>query len=286
MPSLILPDGRQLCFDELGKHDGFPVVYCHGFPASRIEASFFADTALAAGIRLIVPDRPGFGASDFQANRSILDWPGDIRALVEHLDIDDFSVLGVSGGAPYALACARDLNDRVQRLGLVCGLGPLHPAGASRGMGIPARCFIFLARKFPAIARPLYSHLVGPVLGQFPELAMVILNAAAPACDKEVLRDTKRREVYLNSCRGAFQQGGQGPAHDLMLYTQPWGFAAENIKTPTFLWHGEADRTVPVAMGRAYAGSIPGCQAEFLSGEGHFSLPFHAMDRILTTLRT
>ena len=37
------------------------------------------------GIRMIALDRPGYGLSDYQENRTYLDWPGDVSALADHL---------------------------------------------------------------------------------------------------------------------------------------------------------------------------------------------------------
>ena len=85
MPDIILPDRRRLRYDIYGDRTGFPIIYCHGFPSSRIEASLFDEIAIKAGVRLIAPDRPGFGESDFQDERTISDWPRDIRSLVDHL---------------------------------------------------------------------------------------------------------------------------------------------------------------------------------------------------------
>ena len=95
---LTLPDGRKLAYAEFGKPDGYPVLYCHGIPSSRLEPLLFGDGVLSQfGLRLIAPDRPGMGGSDFQTDRSFSDWPEDVGFLVETLGLDRFSVLGVSG---------------------------------------------------------------------------------------------------------------------------------------------------------------------------------------------
>src|SRR5437762_13920398 len=75
-----LADGRTLAFDEYGTATGFPVVYMHGTPGARIEWLMFGtdDMARAANVRLIVPDRPGIGLSEFQPDRKISDWPDDV----------------------------------------------------------------------------------------------------------------------------------------------------------------------------------------------------------------
>src|SRR5918995_4852185 len=123
---MTLPDGRILCFDEHGPPEGTPLMYFHGSPSARVEWALFGDEPLLErlGIRLIVPDRPGGGLSDFQPGRRYGDWPHDVSALANALEIARFSVLGFSAGGPYAAACALALPDRLSHVGLVSSLGP------------------------------------------------------------------------------------------------------------------------------------------------------------------
>ena len=119
---LTLPDGRELAYAEFGKPDGYPVLYCHGIPSSRLEPLLFGDDVLSQfGLRFIAPDRPGMGGSDFQTHRSYSDWPEDVVFLVEALGLDRFSVLGVSGGGGYAAVCAAKIPERLSKVVIVSG---------------------------------------------------------------------------------------------------------------------------------------------------------------------
>src|SRR6185312_3853086 len=101
-----LADGRTLACLELGDPSGPPVLYFHGYPGSRLEARVAAAAARRLGLRLLAVDRPGFGQSTFQTGRSIGAWAADVAALADRLALGRFSIVGVSGGGPYALACA------------------------------------------------------------------------------------------------------------------------------------------------------------------------------------
>jgi pimeloyl-ACP methyl ester carboxylesterase len=71
---LTLPDGRRLAYAEYGDPNGHPVFYFHGTPSSRLEPLILGDEAIAqSGLRVIAPDRPGVGQSDFQPNRGFSD---------------------------------------------------------------------------------------------------------------------------------------------------------------------------------------------------------------------
>jgi pimeloyl-ACP methyl ester carboxylesterase len=62
--------------------------------------------AESSGVQLIGLDRPGIGRSDAKAGYRLLDWPDDVVEVADGLGIERFAVEGLSGGGPYALACA------------------------------------------------------------------------------------------------------------------------------------------------------------------------------------
>lgn len=264
--------------------DGAPVLYCHVFPGSRLDGAVMEDAAHEVGARLIAMDRPGFGLSDFQPERTIRDWPSDLAALANHLELERFALLGVSGGGPYAMATAVALGARVTRLALVCGLGRLADPDSTSGMNPIQAGLIQAARRAPRITLGFNTWITGPFMHHFPGIALHTLTATAPVADREVLADPAIRRALLATAREAFRRGGRGAAWELYLFTHRWDLDPGAVATPTLLWHGEADATVPVAMGRRHAELIPRCQAHFLPDEGHFSLPIRHAAEILEAL--
>src|SRR5262249_939959 len=131
---LTLRDGRRLGYAQYGQPGGEPIVFFHGHPGSRLEASLAHEAAAAAGLPVNALDRPGYGLSDFQPGRGITDWPADVAEAADALGIDTFSVAGGSGGGPYALACAWRLPSRVVRAAVISGVGPFQVPGITAGM--------------------------------------------------------------------------------------------------------------------------------------------------------
>ncbi|KAJ5827016.1 hypothetical protein N7447_003779 [Penicillium robsamsonii] len=99
-----LPDGRTLGYAKYGRETGYPLMFIHGYPQCRFEASALDHIFRQRGIRVIAPERPGFGLSTVQPNRRIMDWPADVQELAHHLSLSRFAIMGSSGGGPYALA--------------------------------------------------------------------------------------------------------------------------------------------------------------------------------------
>lgn len=123
--TVTLPDGRTLSYAQYGLLTGPAVFYLHGLPGSRLEGALFDAPAITPRARIISVERPGYGLSSPQPDRTILDHAKDIDYLARHLDLESYAVLGISGGGPYALACAAALPaDRLKAVLLICGLGP------------------------------------------------------------------------------------------------------------------------------------------------------------------
>jgi len=61
--TLNLPDGRTLGYADLGEPDGPLVVHFHGAPSSRLEVAAYDDEFRQRGVRVVSPERPGYGLS-------------------------------------------------------------------------------------------------------------------------------------------------------------------------------------------------------------------------------
>ena len=282
--TLGLKDGRLLGFAEYGDPFGRPAFYFHGWPSSRLEAAPADQLARRMAVNLISVDRPGCGLSDHKPGRTLHDWPADVAQLADHRKVERFAVIGNSGGAPYAAACAAKIPERVTELLILCGLGPTDQRACVRPMMLSARFAICLARHAPRLAAWLamfaLRRLARPNVVLFPESTLGDL----PECDRIALRKAAVRSALSAAVREAFRSGIRGPAWDGCVYAQRWPFNPLDIHAPTRLWHGEQDTIVPVEMGRFYAHSIPRCEATFYPDEGHFSLPFNRMEEIFDTV--
>jgi pimeloyl-ACP methyl ester carboxylesterase len=114
----------------------------------------------------------------------------------------------------------------------------------------------------------------------YPGFILSILSTKVEAPDKIALKNNDLRKVLSASFQEAFRRSLRWPAADVVLYSQPWGFDLEKIRTPLHLWHGERDRIVPVAMARYLAKIIPNCQTTFYPNEGHFSIILNRIEEI------
>ncbi len=152
--SVTLPDGRVLAYEEYGEPAGFPVLSFHGGMSSRLDAAPAHGAAVAAGVRLVSPDRPGMGLSTYQPERRLMDWPADVERLTAALDIDRFAVMGWSAGGPYAAVCAAKMGGRVTAAALLSSAVPLDLYGTTRGLTVEDRALLVLRAGHPGWPRP------------------------------------------------------------------------------------------------------------------------------------
>ncbi|MFO7549297.1 MAG: alpha/beta hydrolase [Acidimicrobiia bacterium] len=147
------------------------------------------------------------------------------------------------------------------------GVGPFDVPGLTAGMG-PARYMFRLARRAPWLARRFMAPM-GSALENDPDRAMERVMTSLATPDQEMMRSRPElRQAFVASLREAYRQGVAGIVDDMALHARPWGFDIAGIRVPVHVWHGEADRNVPPAMGRYLAAAIPGAQRHFLAGGG------------------
>jgi pimeloyl-ACP methyl ester carboxylesterase len=282
---LRLPGGRLLGYDEYGTPDGTPLFYLHGSPSTRLEWRLFGSDALAnkLNIRVIAPDRPGLGRSEFQRSRRIGDWPDDVLALADQLKLARFAVCGYSGGGPYAAACALKIPERLTRVGIVSGTAPFDEPGLTAGINPTNLRFMQLARTKPWLSR-LTLRLMGLIVRFTPRRFIEGAIATLPVPDQAVLARPDFRQGFIAMIREALLAGPRGAQWDTALMAGPWDFRPQDIRLAVYLWHGEKDSNAPLAMGRFMAAAIPNSQVRFYPGEGHLSLLSKYIEEILYVL--
>jgi pimeloyl-ACP methyl ester carboxylesterase len=281
-----LCDGAVVAFQEYGDPTGMPVIFCHGWPSSCTMAQLTDEAARALGVRIISPDRPVISGSSMQFDRKLSDWPGVVEQLVDDLEIDEFRILAISGGAPYAYATAVAMPERVRAIAIVGGVIPFAELNDFKGLLPLYRWMLAFYRNRPQLLRQMF-RVVRPFLSvRAPiQLRPVLLKMLLlRPCDAASLRDDAAFEAIFESQRRAWRGSAEGVMIDAQVYAQPWGLAIEDVRVPVRLWHGIEDRAFAVRLAEEIANRFPNCKARFIQNEGHYSLPIRHMREILEDL--
>ena len=278
-----LHDGRTLGYAEYGALKGKPIFHFHGANSSRLSGQDFNPVATRLNARIIVAERPGFGLSDFQPGRQILDWPDDVTELANALQLDRFAVMGLSAGGPYVLACALKIPQRLTAAAIISGDSPRDVLGTTAGILYSIRLVSILSRRAPWLLR-LFLGLADYSARHHPHRFFSHFTARLAEPDKVLFARPEAKQNYITNFLESHRSGTRGAVWDMALISRPWGLRLQDVSMKIHLWHGGADTAAPPVMGRYIANAIPNCQAKFYPGEGHLSLFINHMEEILSAL--
>ena len=302
--SLTLPDGRKIGYAQYGDPDGKPIICLHGILGSRLENALFDANAKELGARIIGIERPGIGLSSPDPRplreKRVLDHASDVELLAEHLQLEEYAVIGTSGGGPYALGCAHALPS-------AAGKPRLRAVSVVTGLGLRD-----MSQSWPAPLVFLNKHLdlrwlLKWIITRGPEWNLDLsddermdamrknfdVNKAHPA-DLETARNPKFPDwmrLFLYSSRQAVCQGWQGFLDDSAILSADPGFRVEDIRPdlPIHLWYGTDDTNVSPKAGeetaqRLRAGGSARVELHMEAGETHGSTQVKYQKRVLQDL--
>jgi pimeloyl-ACP methyl ester carboxylesterase len=255
-------DGRTIHAYETGDADAaarLTVVWHHGTPNIGLPPEPLFPASDRLGIRWLSYDRPSYGGSSPRPGRDVASAAGDVAAIVDAAGVDRFAVMGHSGGAMHALACAALLPHRVSAVVGVSALAPFSADGLDWFDGMAAGGVATLqAAAGGRDAKERYE-------ASAPEGDPGFNDADFAALGGEW--------SWFNSVvEPAMRDGPAGLIDDDLAYVAPWGFDPSGVDVPVLLVHGGQDRTAPVAHAEWLASHIPSAELRVQPDDGHVSV--------------
>jgi pimeloyl-ACP methyl ester carboxylesterase len=284
-PQIIgLSGGRKVAIAEYGDPDGIPVIFCHGWPASRLQAGLLHEDACELGARIIAPDRPGVGYSPAQPGRTLTDWPQLLDEMADRLGLGEFRVLGVSGGGPYALAAGWGLPERIPVISVVCSAPQLAEREDTSHLNPAYQWLLRTQQRRPAVLRWLF-RAARPLARVHPPLwVRPWMLRKLPPPEAETLADREIFETCFRNYRESWRGGADGLYGDGAIFAQPWGFPLNEVRVHVRLWHGMEDRNFAWELADEMAAQLPDCETRFIENEAHYSLAIRHRRAILADL--
>lgn len=272
---ITLNDGQQLSYMEYGKKEGIPVFYFHGFPGSHLDVKLFTndDELLKNNIRLIAVDRPGYCESNAIDNRSLIDWALSMENFADLLDLEKFSIMAYSGGAPFAYACAHQMPDRLNEVVIVSGMTPANAPEAKKGA----------AMMIPKAPKLILKGMM-KMLQSKPEKLEANMRKGFPEVDQLVYDVPEVKAVMMGTIDLGLRNGYLGAYQDAVIYKNYWDFDLSDIELPIRLYHGEQDLNVKIESALYVIDKLPNCISKVYPDEGHLSLIYIHAHEIMRTL--
>jgi len=280
----VLGEKRRLGYAEFGDPDGPLVLWFHGSPGARRQIPPAGRRAAQElGLRLVCVERPGVGDSTDHSYARITDWAADLALLADHLGHELFMVVGLSGGGPYALACASELPARVVAVGLLGSLVPTAGEDAIAG-GVVALSqrlnpLLKLSRRPIGLAMWGFVRVANPLSHLFVQGFARMM----PEGDRKVLSDPALEAMFVDDLTIGSKHQFQAFVNDFILIGQPWGFRLADVAVPVRWWHGDSDPFVPLDQARRAAAMLPDIELSVRPGESHLG-DFAAANEMLGVL--
>lgn len=281
--SIQLSNGLSISYACFGDPGGNPAFYFHGLPGSRKEGECFHEACQQQHIHLIAPDRFGYGQSSPVRKNRYLCWVDAIHELAGKLGINTFYLFANSGGAPYALACASILKNRVIATGICGGLGPLVIPELRAPMQKFTHLAVLLARYSPWLLRLTYGFGTTLAARYFSAGTIDMLAKINGEPDKTTMTRADVKQILIRNIQCAFSQHAVGAIDDLIAANKPWPFELAEIKQ-LYLWAGDKDPVVPLSHSQWIKQHVPHAQLELIRGQGHFSLPYDFANQVVKTV--
>lgn len=261
----------SLQFGEISSTPVHNILYLHGFPGSGLEARILDGFARERSARITAFDRPGFGASltPHLMRGTIAEIGAAIAAGMQERGITSYSIIAVSGGAPYALAVASAAPSVVKLIVLVSGISELSHKGALAGMVAQNKVILSVGRWAPLLVRPLV-HYIANGWRRNPRGMVRSLARMLDGEDREILSDPSFTKPFAESMERAVISVSEGPYQELRRLLRRWPIDLGAISTKVKVFHGDDDRYVPMAHGEWLSKHLTNSSLTVVPGSGHF----------------
>ncbi len=278
--SIRLRDGRRIQYAEYGDRNGKPVIHLHGILGCRYERLPDDEQTRKTGIRLIIPDRPGYGLSSQASKVGYLEFAADLGEFADRLELDRFSLMGLSVGAIYGSAFAYREPERVEKLVMISSTPPFRSFGDFAGVVPSLRLLIAFSRYLPTAARMICEIAISNACKDPDKF---IDNIPASAADRKIFSDPCLKR-HITDCLLAGSQGCHaGFVNDIMLSAQQWPFLMESLQVKVDFWHGTDDLHSPLQRIKPVMDRMKDYHLYLINGGGHFLIYDH-WQAILQTL--
>jgi pimeloyl-ACP methyl ester carboxylesterase len=203
------------------------------------------------------------------------------------MGVEEFTVLGVSGGGPFALAAAAAMPARVRRVLIAAGPGPVHLLAPQHLEPDDVHALELLAAGdvdgavalVTAEARRDFDELRKLPDDEFGE---ALRGLAPPGRDYFDTRPDERA-VFVADFRRSLERY-DGFVRDNLSWLGAWDFDLADVVAPVLLCYGDADAMAPATNGEWLAERLPRATLSILSGAGHGDVCFGSGDHLFAAV--
>jgi len=233
---IAVSDLRIRYLETEGKND-IPLIILHGWGSSLDSWKNVASALASEGIKVFIPDLPGFGETPEPPSAwGASDYGEFVKGFARELGIQNFDLAGHSFGGQVAITYAAQHPQDIHKLILIAA------ARIMKRRKLRVKLFLFVTK-------------IGNLIFVLPPLSLL-----RPFIQKIWYKITGERDYYRASAR--MREVFKRVETDVSSHLT-------TIMAPTLILWGDRDDATPVADARIIHDKIPNSKLHIFPGEGH-----------------
>jgi pimeloyl-ACP methyl ester carboxylesterase len=225
-------------------------------------------------VGLLALERLGYGLSDIMQDRTLEDWNNDVVEMMDQLEISKFSIYAVSGGAPYPLSCSSKLGERIDKVVIVGGLGPVYLPEFLTNLSQEEKASFHAALQAPE-SLIAFTQKAQKNPAAFVEKIIASMSESERSAIPPLLI-----ESYIQLVSESTKKP-DGMISDYKIFAKDWSIIFEEIQIPIHFWHSESDKSVPISHSEYVTNLIPNSKLTRLTDKNHYTTSLATVEDVL-----
>ena len=262
---------KKIAYHDFGDPNGKPIIFFHG-TGSHIHSLLLHKPAVEYGFRMITPDRPGVGDSDFY-KWELTDFAKDVEGLADHLELNTFGIMGISGGGPTLYATAYTFPERLNFcVDLACAKPVFTDPEMIKDQGLADKFYAKVGAKLPLALFEIPYGILGTMQKIFksPKSFAKMFNDSLCEADKLIFDMPDFQYVFMHDFQYLFKHGAKGPAYDAQTNYRKWDFDIREVEFPVQVYQGSDDKFIPPKHSNWLIGKLKNVNITTYEKQGHF----------------
>ena len=269
-------DGRRVAFTDYGPASGQPLIVGHGFTTGRLMPRPLLERLRAAGYRILIPQRPGFGLTDRARGDYLQTAAADLEAILDDIGAGAARLIARDGGVAPVLTFASSRPGRLDRPIL---LNPRPPLGVRRRTSTPMGAISGVLLSRPWLIEPFAEMLRRQTRADVLE-SVLRHSCSALELDRAIIEDPAVLGHLVRDAQGLIARSAGGFIDEQLAYAHGWSAPGQH---PDGVW--------TVALSGAFLGEadfapwvgLPNLRRVVIEGAGLLMAYSHA-DEVVALL--
>ncbi|WP_409252581.1 alpha/beta fold hydrolase [Bacillus sp. SCS-153A] len=263
------PSGRKITYETLGDVSGTPVLYFHGW--GSIASSIFYDQEFLQqkGLYILMVNRPGYGDSDLVHDYSMGDYADDVKAVMDHLNIEKAHAIAWSNGGLFSQVFAYRYPHRLSSLSLAASAVPLKNKEASKVLPFRWKLIRKLYKFVPYVIRGSLNRVNRRWTRRIRRLLLCLHYKERQRGDLSNLKKQLKKQASEGLLE-AYRTKGWAEYEEIAAMMNPFELHVWKPPFPVHIWYGSKDHLWPKKTALYLQDNYHRSCVHAVRGEGHF----------------